>query len=95
MSNKIAKISIPDGPAALGTEVTLADGSKIGGIASIKLEAGVDNPRWTATLEIHPNFIEQLPFSVELTSVGIGIIDDLTDEQFDAIYKRREERKNK
>jgi len=95
MNNKIAQISIPDGPAALGTEVTLADGSKIGGIKSIKLEGSVDNPRWTATLEIHPNFIEQLPFSVELTSVGIGIIDDLTDDQFDVICKRRAERKIK
>lgn len=93
MSSKIAQISIPDGPAALGTKVTLADGSKIGGITSIKLEGSVDNPRWTATLEIHPNFIEQLPFSVELTSVGIGIIDNLTDEQFDVIVKRRAERK--
>lgn len=89
MSNKIAQISIPDGPIALGTKVTLADGSRIGGITSIKLEGSVDNPRWIATLEIHPDFIEQLPFSVELTSVGIGIIDDLTDEQFDALCKRR------
>ncbi|WP_151765918.1 hypothetical protein [Acinetobacter colistiniresistens] len=89
MSSKIAQISIPDGPIALGTKVTLADGSKIGGIKSIKLEGSVDNPHWTAVLEIHPDFIDQLPFGVQLTSVGIGIIDDLSDEQFDALCKRR------
>lgn len=95
MSSKIAQISIPNGPTALGTKVTLVDGTHIGGIASIKLEADVDNPTWTATLQIAPNFIDQIPFNVELTSVGIGIIDDLTDEQFDVICKRRAERKQK
>lgn len=93
MSSKIAQISIPDGPSALGTNVSLADGSTIGGITLIRLEASVDNPQWTATLQIIPDFIDQVPLNVELTSVGIGIIDNLTDEQFDAIVKRRAERK--
>ncbi|MDB0115201.1 hypothetical protein CTZ05_00120 [Acinetobacter baumannii] len=93
MSNKIANISIPDGGLVKGTKVTLADGTAIGGITSIKLEGDIDNPVWLATVQIHPKFIDQIPFDVELTSVGIGIIDDLTDEQFEVICKRREERK--
>ncbi|MEG2445374.1 MAG: hypothetical protein RSB22_04990 [Acinetobacter sp.] len=93
MSSKIVQVSIPDGSTALGTSVSLADGSTIGGITRIRLEASVDNPLWTATLQIIPNFIDQVPLSVELTSVGIGIIDNLTDEQFDVIVKRRAERK--
>ncbi|QHB89505.1 hypothetical protein F9K57_03150 [Acinetobacter baumannii] len=93
MSNKIANISIPDGGLVKGTKVTLAGGTAIGGITSIKLEGDIDNPVWLATVQIHPKFIDQIPFDVELTSVGIGIIDDLTDEQFEVICKRREERK--
>ncbi len=93
MSNKIANISIPDGGSVMGTKVTLVDGTTIGGITSIKLEGDVDHRSWVATIQLHPNFIDQIPFHVELTSVGIGIIDDLTDEQFEVICKRRKERK--
>lgn len=93
MSKKLAKIHVPDGGSVMGTKVTLADGTAIGGITSIKLEGDVDRRSWVATIQLHPNFIDQIPFHVELTSVGIGIIDDLTDEQFEVICKRRNERK--
>ena len=93
MSEKLAKIHVPDGGSVMGTKVTLADGTTIGGITSIKLEGDVDRRSWDATIQLHPNFIDQIPFHVELTSVGIGIIDDLTDEQFEVICKRRKERK--
>lgn len=64
MNNKdenitIVGIEIPDGLNSRGTKVKLSDGSYLRGIKSIKLEASVDNPAWTVTLEMNPNFNNQ------------------------------------
>ena len=92
MSNNIVKLHIPDGGSAHGTKVELEDGSKLGGIQSIKLEASVADPVWKMTLDVKPNFLHQVPADVELYAVNIGNIDDLTDEQLKAIGLQRIDR---
>lgn len=55
----IVGVEIPDRLNAQGTKVKLSDGSYLRGIKSVKLEASVDNPAWTVTLEMNPSFVNQ------------------------------------
>lgn len=85
---KIAKLVVPGGVGVMGTHVELADGTRIKGVQSIKLVGDIDNPVWRMTVEVAPEFIDQLPIDAELTT-DIGKLSDLTDEQLAQIGLQR------
>ena len=68
----IVGIEIPDGLNSQGTKVKLSDGSYLRGIKSIKLEASADNPAWTVTLEMNPNFNNQDTIQAVLKEIKVS-----------------------
>lgn len=77
MNNKdenitIVGIEIPDGGVCQGTKVKLSDGSYLGGIKAIKLEASVDNLVWTVSLEVIPMFANQETIQALLTQLKVS-----------------------
>ena len=85
---KIAKLIVPGGIGVMGTHVELEDATRLKGVQSIKLVGGVDNPIWRMTVEVTPEFIDQLPIDAELTT-DIGKLNDLTDDQLAQIGLQR------
>ena len=86
---QIVRFEIPDGAACMGSHVVLEDGSRIRGIQEITLKAGVDQQLWSLDLKVTPKFLDQIPLHVELRSIDIGNIHDLSDEQLKQIGLQR------
>lgn len=85
---RIAKLVVPGGATVMGSHVELADGTRVKGVTSIKLTGSVDDPVWRMTVEVRPDFINQLPIDAELT-MDIGKLDHLTDDQLAQIGLQR------
>lgn len=68
----IVGIEIPDGMTAINTKMKLSDGSYLSGIKSIKLEASVDNPVWTMSLEMIPRFDNQEAIQAVLKELKVS-----------------------